>query len=291
MSSLTPSDKRQHLEALKEEYASLESESARLEDKLTTLKNSMTSAMSSVEVEEEKIANNLFRRFDHVWKEKIEAEKSLAHEIQETNSLTREIAEIQAQLGDVERTIEQEHELMLHKLQKQLIDVTGSKLALQRSLAIERGRYLQLLQERVALVDQPPGTPLADTPVAPSPPPPQYHHARTNSAGSSSSGIRVTSTRSTPMPPAPVQDTSVEGKDKTKYEVSQLQQVLNSMLAEQHAAEQQCVEDEEFMSLLFNTLTRVQSEATADRDRLANTEASLAKMEADLAVASSRAST
>jgi predicted nucleic acid-binding Zn-ribbon protein len=289
MSSLTPSDKRQHLEALKEEYASLESESTRLEEKLTTLKNSMTSAMSSVEVEEEKIANNLFRRFDHVWKEKIEAEKSLAHEIQETNSLTREIAEIQAQLGDVERTIEQEHELMLHKLQKQLIDVTGSKLALQRSLAIERGRYLQLLQERVALVDQAPG-PSVDAPVAPSPPHPQYHHARTNSAGSSSSGIRVTSTRSTPMPPpAPLQETALEGKDKTKYVVSQLQQVLNSMLAEQHVAEQQCVEDEEFMSLLFNTLTRVQSEATADRDRLANTEASLAKMEADLAVASSRA--
>jgi hypothetical protein len=286
MSSLTPSDKRQHLEALKEEYALLEAQSNELEEKLTTVKNSMTSAMTTVEVEEEKIANNLFRRFDHVWKEKIEAEKALAHEIQETNSLTREIAEIAAQLGDVERTIEQEHELMLHKLQKQLIDVTGSKLALQRTLAIERGRYLQLLQERVALVDQSAPTETASsTEPPPSSPSPRYHHTRTNSAGSSSSGIKVTSTRSTPMPPATVHDT------KTKFEVSQLQQVLNSMLAEQHLAEQQCVEDEEFMSLLFNTLTRVQGEATADRDRLANTEASLAKMEADLAVASSRANT
>lgn len=286
MSSLTPSDKKQHLEALKEQYASLEKESHQLEETLVALKNSMTSAMTTVEVEEEKIANNLFRRFDHVWKEKMEAEKALANETHETNSLTRQIAEIQAQLGDVERTIEQEHELMLHKLQKQLIEVTHSKLSLQRALAVERGRYLQLLQERVALVDQQhPASNLSSATENQSPPQPTSHHTRTASAGSSSSSaIRVTSTRSTPLHPSGSGDTSTKN-------VSQLQHVLNSMLVEQHASEQQCLEDEEFMSLLFDTLMRVQSEATADRDRLANTEAALARTEADLAVASSRAST
>eukprot|EP00758_Cryptobia_borreli_P007172 Tbor_TRINITY_DN5255_c4_g3::TRINITY_DN5255_c4_g3_i3::g.16615::m.16615 len=134
------------IEELLREQEELKAAHIALDSEIELVKQHTAKAVSAIEIEGEGINNQLFKRLQVIINDKKITENKIQKEIEETNEITAQIAKGQAAMGELENRIEQEQELILHKLHAQLIEVNHKKVGLERNLAVERWEYLRVLR-------------------------------------------------------------------------------------------------------------------------------------------------
>lgn len=144
---------------LKKEYVylkmaqhTLRSEEEKLNDKIESLREASVRLQQSAEVEEEHVANQLFRRLDGAERDVRKLQILLREEEGSVGEMTDQILEIREQQGTIEQQLEQQQEYLMSQLQQKLLDLANRKAGAERQLIGERQRYLDLLARRLALI-------------------------------------------------------------------------------------------------------------------------------------------
>lgn len=285
-----PADAALEAELLKlmAEHASLEKEFNAKSAQVEQLTASAVRSQSEAEVGEEKITNRLLKRLDGARRNKEAIKERLRRETDEKAAVTGQIAEVQASLVELENQIETEQNRILHKLQRDLIEVSATKANVQRELHAERGAYLSFLRSALDSFQQQqqqaeaaagecsgffPAVADPSTSAAP--------------AAAGEGGEASASPPFSPVAPNPQHGTAgATSLPPSAASVAVLQEELNALIADHCAAEQALAEDGMVCDMLGQMLSRVHNEVAMERDRLAMMEADLQRAQADMAIAS-----
>lgn len=164
MSSPAPSSARQTPiaplalsdEELQRELQRLQSDNAALENQVThgeevhrQLVEKVVKLQQTAELEEDAIANSLLKKVDQARKEVKHFKTHIRQEEDQHSTLRKQIDEIKKEQVRVENMLEAEQELLVNKLQRELLETSRRKQEMESALADERREYLELLHQQL----------------------------------------------------------------------------------------------------------------------------------------------
>jgi chromosome segregation ATPase len=149
---MTDEELQMEIVRLQQENSSLDAKLVEQSNDYRKLRAEAVRQQQCAEVEEESIANNLFRRLDNATRETKKLGDALHREELQRQELQRELDAITHRQEEMENQLEQEQEYLLNGLQRQLIELSSKKKEAEKQLATERACYLEILASQIRRV-------------------------------------------------------------------------------------------------------------------------------------------
>eukprot|EP01060_Flectonema_neradi_P005398 TRINITY_DN13595_c0_g1_i1.p1 TRINITY_DN13595_c0_g1~~TRINITY_DN13595_c0_g1_i1.p1 ORF type:complete len:377 (+),score=107.94 TRINITY_DN13595_c0_g1_i1:69-1133(+) len=127
----------------------LETELKKKDKEVAAVKEMTGRLHRNVENEEEHITNNLTKRLDALQREKRQLQQQADKEESIATTLSSKLDTLKREKIEIENRLEQEQELIVNKLQQELLKLSEEKIALQTKLHHSRGVLLKKLGEQM----------------------------------------------------------------------------------------------------------------------------------------------